>query len=137
MSNLETVQTIYDAFGRGDIPTLLSKLDSNISWEDQAADHGVPWLKPGKGLDHVAAFFGVLAKELEITQFAPYNLLESGNNVVCLLDFGATAKATGTSFTDREAHVWEFGSGSKPIDFRHLCDTAKHLAAYKGQPVTA
>ena len=46
---LTTVQTIYAAFGRGDIPAILDTLDADVQWEPwsdnraQAAD--VPWMR--------------------------------------------------------------------------------------------
>jgi ketosteroid isomerase-like protein len=33
VSNAETVQAIYEAFGRGDVPTMLEKLDDAVEWE--------------------------------------------------------------------------------------------------------
>jgi ketosteroid isomerase-like protein len=50
---LETVQQIYAAFGRGDIPAILAALDDDVkweSWEDNSAQRaGVPWLRGGSG----------------------------------------------------------------------------------------
>jgi ketosteroid isomerase-like protein len=33
MSNMQTVIEIYEAFGRGDLPTVLSKLSDSVEWE--------------------------------------------------------------------------------------------------------
>lgn len=33
MDNKQIVQTIYAAFGRGDIPAILEQLDDNVDWE--------------------------------------------------------------------------------------------------------
>ena len=33
MSNLATVQTIYDAFGTGDVLTILETLADDVEWE--------------------------------------------------------------------------------------------------------
>lgn len=40
--NLATVQTIYAAFGRGDVPTILGALSEDIEWEAGGLDHGIP-----------------------------------------------------------------------------------------------
>ena len=45
MSNIGTVREIYEAFGRGDVPAILNKLDDNIEWETQNPVAGVPWLQ--------------------------------------------------------------------------------------------
>ena len=53
MSNVKTVQKIYAAFGAGDIPSILAKLDDNVDWE-YAASTDVPWLQHRSGRDAVA-----------------------------------------------------------------------------------
>lgn len=45
MSNMGTVREIYEAFGRGDVPAILNKLDGNVEWETQNPVAGVPWLQ--------------------------------------------------------------------------------------------
>ncbi|MFN2511471.1 MAG: nuclear transport factor 2 family protein [Pyrinomonadaceae bacterium] len=32
MSNLESVRGLYEAFAKGDVPTVLAFLDANIAW---------------------------------------------------------------------------------------------------------
>ena len=34
MNNINTVKQMYDAFGRGDIPAIIDKLDPNVEWDD-------------------------------------------------------------------------------------------------------
>ena len=46
MSNIPTVQDIYAAFGRGDVPAILAQLAEDVDWEYGMADAGVPWLQP-------------------------------------------------------------------------------------------
>jgi len=132
MSNIPTVGAIYEAFGKGDIPTILGHLAEDIRWEEKANDHGVPWLKPGTGKAHAMAFFQALGAGLEITKFEPVQLLEGGNFVAGVIDFGATAKETGFSWTEREMHLWEFNSEGKVSGFRHMSDTYLHVTAAKG-----
>lgn len=38
MSNARTVPTIYEAFGRGDVPTILGHWTDDVEWERGAAD---------------------------------------------------------------------------------------------------
>jgi hypothetical protein len=42
MSNIETVKHIYEAFGRGDIPAIIDKLDPNVEWDVEDPTPGVP-----------------------------------------------------------------------------------------------
>ena len=45
ISNLETVQHIYEAFGKGDIPGILANLSEEALWEH----HGNPQVIPFAG----------------------------------------------------------------------------------------
>ena len=67
MRHLDTVQTIYAAFGRGDVPAILAHLDEQIEWEHDAEgwdSYGVPWLRPGAGTRHVIVSVRSTAPEL-------------------------------------------------------------------------
>ena len=48
MSNLPTVQLIYEAFGKGDIPAILDVIAEDVEWEawddNSAVKAGVPWM---------------------------------------------------------------------------------------------
>jgi ketosteroid isomerase-like protein len=68
MSNLQTVQSIYEAFGKGDIPAIIAAQSDDVEWERGGTDHGVPWLKPGRGKAHVGSFFQALSA-IEISKF--------------------------------------------------------------------
>ena len=62
MSNhLATVGTIYEAFGKGDIPTILSHMAEDVQWEQWADNSaqaaGVPWLAPRQGKAASSHFF--------------------------------------------------------------------------------
>ncbi len=131
MSNLETVQRIYQAFGRGDVPAMLGELAETIEWEHDAAsfgEYGVPWLHPGRGRKHVAGFLEALTA-LEFHAFTPVSLLAGDNQVVAIISLEATVKATGKRFTEYEAHLWTFGADGLVSRFRHFVDTAKHIRA--------
>ena len=47
MSNVATVQKIYEAFGKGDVPAILAVLADDVEWEswedNSSVKAGVPW----------------------------------------------------------------------------------------------
>ena len=134
MSNQQTVQDIYAAFGRGDIPAILDRLAPDVRWDhlpdgSGAQRHAVPWLAERTGPDEVAGFFAALTA-LEFHTFAPQMILGAGDTVVALIDEDLTVRATGERFRDVTAHVWTFGPDGRVVAFRHLVDTAKHVEAY-------
>src|SRR4051794_1299431 len=61
MSNAKTVQKLYEAFGRGDMPAILEMLAEDVQWEswsdNSAQNAGVPWFELKQGRDGVLEFF--------------------------------------------------------------------------------
>ena len=41
MSNVETVQATYDAFGRGEIEAILDQLADDVEWDQDEPGYGV------------------------------------------------------------------------------------------------
>ena len=49
MSNVQMMRDLYDAFSRGDIPTVLGAMDPGIEWHEAQGnpyDPGKPWRGP-------------------------------------------------------------------------------------------
>ncbi|MGH7601511.1 MAG: nuclear transport factor 2 family protein [bacterium] len=131
-TNLNTVRAIYEAFGRGDIPAILAKLDENVEWEYGAAPHEVPWLQPRRGRNGAGEFFASLAA-VEFHSFVPKAIFEGDNVVVALIDLSVTVKKTGKKITEEdETHVWRFNNAGKVVRFRHCADTNQHVQAFRG-----
>src|ERR1700730_6716089 len=132
MSNLQTTQEIYEAFGRGDVPAILSKLSETVDWEYGASSSEVPWLQHRQGPDGAAAFFSSLAA-IQIQRFTSKKFLDGGNVVVVLVDIEFTVTATGKRVVEEdEVHIWHFDDQGKVIRFRHRVDTQQHALAYRG-----
>jgi uncharacterized protein len=126
-SNVATVMAIYDAFGRGDVPFILDQLVDDVEWEPGGRDHGIPWLRPGRGHDHVRGFFQRLAESADLTLFQPGEPLANERQVAVPVAIEATVRATGKTFReDPEMHLWTFGPGGRVVSFKHLVDTHTH-----------
>jgi uncharacterized protein len=133
MSNVPTVQRLYEAFGQRDIPTILSLLAETVQWEYGKLHVGVPWLKPRKGRTEVPKFFESL-NAFQLQKFQPKIFLENGNVVVSLIDAAFIVKATGRAVVEEdEVHIWHFDSEGRVIRFCHKVDTHQHWLAV--QPV--
>jgi ketosteroid isomerase-like protein len=132
VSNLKTVQGIYENFGRGDVPAILEELRDDVRWDvfdpPTTSVDGIAYLVPRTGKAGVAEFFAAVAG-LEIHGFEVANLLEGGNQVVAIIHVDVTITATGKRLQDYELHVWTFDDDGKVAELRHVIDTAKHAAA--------
>ena len=84
MSNLATVQSIYEAFGKGDIPAILDVLADDVEWEawadNSAVEAGVPWMVPRHGKAEAVGFFEA-AGQMEILDLQVLSMMEGGNQV--------------------------------------------------------
>ena len=130
---IESVQAIYQAFGRADVPALLACLAPDVQWESWA-DHsaqraGHPLFAARVGPQQVAGFFALVGQQLQIHEFQVLDIFGSGHQVAgeVLVDY--TYLPTGRRLRDEELHLWTFGSDGKVARFRHYIDTAKHLHA--------
>lgn len=127
MSNLETVKAIYEAFGKGDIPFILSCLAENVAWEKWHSNHaqisGVPYMQEKNSPNEVMEFFVEVSK-LGISKFEVVSIMEGENSVAAQFDL-----ETERYGVEEEMHLWKFNDEGKVIAYRHYLDTAKHIAA--------
>lgn len=136
MSNLAAVQSIYEAFGKGDIPTILELLADDVEWESWAdnssVNAGVPWMVPRRGKDEVVKFFEA-AGQMAISDLRVLHMMEGDNQVAVEFVLETDLPAWGGGhYRDEEIHLWTFNDEGKITRLRHYTDTAKHIAAYKG-----
>jgi ketosteroid isomerase-like protein len=129
VSNLESVQAIYEAFGRGDVPAILDRLADDVEWDQDAPGYGVPIYEPGVGKEHAQRFFENL-QDLEILRFEPTNFLSGGNQVAVPIDLEVKVKATGNVVKALEIHLWTFGNDGKVSRFFHGIDRHAFVLAY-------
>lgn len=129
MSNIPTVLIIYEAFGRGDVPTILGHLSDDVQWEPDGADIGVPWLKPRRGRAEVPGFFESLGA-IDLRAFQPKTLLERDDVVVALIRLAFVVKATGRAVAEEdEVHIWRFDDQGRVASFCHKVDSHRHWLA--------
>jgi ketosteroid isomerase-like protein len=134
-ANLAATQALYAAFGRGDVPAILDLVAEDVrfdEWADSFAQRaGVPWLTARTGHDGVAEFFGVVG-QFEISEFSVLDLMASDGQVTAEVVIEAKLPAGGR-YRDEELHLWTFDSDGKISRLRHYTDTAKHIAAARGE----
>ena len=131
VSNADTVRAIYEAFGRGDVGTILDKLDDAVEWETTVPVPDVPWLQARRGNASIAGLFESLAP-LKIIRFEPHTIFDGGDKVFVLIKFEATARGKSYSLPNN-AHFWQFNTAGKVPKFDHVTDTAQMIGMAKGE----
>jgi ketosteroid isomerase-like protein len=139
VASVAAVASIYEAFGRGDVPAILELLADDVSWDADWADNWaqrtyVEHYTPRRGHAGVAEFFGVIAG-YTVHDFQVLDLAASDRQVVAQVVIDISTPAGGR-YRDEELHLWTFGDSGKITALRHYIDTAKHLAAATGVDTT-
>lgn len=129
MNHVTTVQSIYEAFGRGDVPAILEHLADDVIWDQDAPGYGIPIYEPGVGKAHVERFFAAV-QGIEFLKFEPTNFLRGGNQVAVPIAVEVKVKATGKVVKALEVHLWTFGEDGKVNRLFHCIDRHAFVLAY-------
>jgi ketosteroid isomerase-like protein len=139
MNPVETITELYGAFGRGDVDAILGMLADDVTWDGDWPDHfaqraAIPIMTPRHGKDDVAGFFAYVAT-LTVHDFQVLDVLGSPTQVVAQIVI-EISYPHGGRFRDEELHLWTFGADGKVVRLRHYVDSAKHIAAARGEDTT-
>ncbi len=128
--NVSLVQSLYDAFGQGDIPTILGAMDPDIVWDiPQAPDYPLGGIHRGpQGI--ASEFFSIIPEYYQEFAAIPQHVLDDGDRVIVLAEYRGKGKASGTAFQVPVAHVYTFRDG-RWIRFQEYTDTGTIAAALK------
>lgn len=129
VDHVKTVQVVYEAFGRGDVPTILDQLADDVVWDQDAPGYGVDIYEPGAGKPHVERFFAALAG-VEFIRFEPTNFLSGGDQVAVPIEVEVRVRSTGNVVKALEVHLWTFGPDGKVTRFFHAIDRHAFVLAY-------
>ena len=132
MSQDETAiaRQIYEAFAKGDVPTVLGRFDPQIDWreaEGYAYADGNPYIGPDAILNGI---FVRLGGEWDGFAVKPTEFLPTPDGVVTLGRYAGKYKATGRAVDAQFVHVWRMKNG-KVSHFQQFTDTAQFMAAMK------
>lgn len=132
MTNIDIVNGIYAAFGKGDVPAILQQVHDDVIWEYGTAPNDVPWLAPRRGKSGVGQSFQTAAELLDFRAFEVLEVCGNERVVMALVRLEAVVKATGKTLREEgEVHVWHFDSAGKVVKFRHAADTFAQAQALK------
>ena len=121
---IDTVTTIYEAFGRGDVATILDQVADDVDWASESfSAKAAPWHGIHKGRGEVPGFFQGIAESVEVTEFTVLSMAANETDVFATIRFGMRSTATGITGSMELHHWFQFEDG-KVARYRGTEDTA-------------
>ena len=128
----ELMAGLYEAFGQGDIPTVLGAFDPNISWHEAEGNPYQPlgdgWTGPDAVVNNL---FLKLASDWNEFIVNPATFHDAGNVVTVEGRYTGTHKSTGLKLDAQFCHVWTLRDG-KVVKFQQYTDTAQTQKVMNG-----
>ena len=124
--NIQIIQSLYNAFGTGDIPTVLGLMHSDIEWneaESNSLADGNPYVGPDAILEGVFMRLGANHEYFNLKDIKVHGMTD--NKILATLRYDAKVKATGKTYNAQVAHLWSLNDEGKITAFQQYVDTKK------------
>ena len=127
--NIQTIKSVYEAFGRADLDAILAVVADDVDWGTDTSSAEAPWWGIRTSKDAVAQFFVDLAKATETTEFTPLAFAANDDgDVMAVVRYASRMRETGKTAEMNIHHWFQFRDG-KIARYRGTEDTAITLAA--------
>jgi ketosteroid isomerase-like protein len=112
--NITFISSLYEAFGRGEIETILVNCDPTVIWFSNCNEDLIARGGTRHGTSGVVSFFVTLSHNLDFELFEPQRFLDSGDAVTVLGRTRAQVKTgAGRLFECRWVHVFTLSNGKR------------------------
>jgi ketosteroid isomerase-like protein len=108
--NIQLVESIFDAFGRGDIPYILDQLTDDVRFQARL-DPIVPWSGEYTGKSSVVNYFQALGGAVEVGEHPVNQLVAQDDTVVAIGDVNFRVRETGNHGSSSWIYVWKVRDG--------------------------
>jgi hypothetical protein len=69
--NIKSIHAVYEAFGKGDVGTIVDAVSDDVDWASDTRSTAAPWYGVHHGKDGVASFFEEFGSAMEVAEFTP------------------------------------------------------------------
>jgi ketosteroid isomerase-like protein len=127
--NIRIIQSIYAAFGKGDVAGVLTHVAEDTQWDFDVSASPVPWHQPVTRKDEVPRFLAAFVENVELAAFEPKLFIHSDDHVVAHIHIAYKVRRSGKPVDMDQLHWWTLRDG-KVTRLRHFEDTAQVLGAH-------
>jgi ketosteroid isomerase-like protein len=129
-ANVSLIQSLYAAFGRGDIATIIAALRPEVEWVVNGRREDYPLCGVWKGSGGVQEFFNRLTELEEVSEFSPQVFDDAEDKVFVQGHYTWKMRKTGVTVSTDWIHVFTVLDG-KVKKFLEFTDTAQFAAALR------
>ena len=126
--NIATTQSLFQAFGAGDIPAILEHVNDDIVI-DFYGPSVIPYAGHYEGKAQARGFFETVLSSVDIEEFAPQEMLADADKVIVTGHLHLVARATGGVIDSDFVHVITLRD-NKWSWFRDFMNTAVAVVAF-------
>jgi ketosteroid isomerase-like protein len=128
--NIESIRTIYEAFGNGDVGTIVDAVTDDVDWASDTSSTAAPWYGVRLGKDGVVSFFEAFGSAMEVAEFTPLTFAGNEDAVLTVVHFRAKSRSTGKEIDMNLHHYFRFRDG-KVSFYRGTEDSSQTEAALR------
>jgi ketosteroid isomerase-like protein len=129
-ANITLVQSLYAAFGRGDIGTIAGAALPDAVWHVHGRTKDHPALGVHKGPQGVQKFFEIVTETQDVVTFTPREFYAADDKVFVRGDYSWKMRKTGKSVSSEWLHMFTIRDG-KLAGFDEFTDTAQFAEALR------
>ncbi len=104
-ANIELVQSLYAAFGRGEIATIVAAVTPDVMWHSKGRSKDHPAFGPRTGQAGVQDFFRIVAETQDVISFTPQEFYATGDHVFVLGHYAWKMHKTGREASSDWVHI--------------------------------
>lgn len=127
--NVQLVQQIYAAIGRGDVPAVIDMMADDIEIHVPGPSE-IPFAGTYREHEGVGHYFHAIGTNTDILQFEPRDYIAQDDQVVVVGDERLRSKSTDRSWETGWAMVWTVRDGKVAV-LREFHQTAAIAAAFR------
>jgi hypothetical protein len=109
--NVDTIKNLYEAFGRGDVQTIMDNLTDDVDWSADVAGSVAPWHGRKEGKAAVPSFFEGIANSTTVLEFTPLAYAATDNEVLTFVRYRVRGNDTGREGEMNIHHYWRLRDG--------------------------
>lgn len=119
-ANADALRKLYDAFGTGDVASVLGAMDDKIDWQEPTSLPYENQVGPQAVAENI---FGPVTTQIEGFSVTPDEIIDGGDIVAAVGKYGGKGAGNGVALDADFVHVWRFGPDGKITGFRTYTDT--------------